>query len=64
MRKIKLNEIIDNKNVNGEYNLLPTEKYVINIEEEWDFQMAVMTSFQTVGVPPALKNYQDRKSVV
>lgn len=34
MRKIKLNEIIDNKNVIGEYNLLPTEKYVINIEEK------------------------------
>ena len=28
MRKIKLNEIIDNKNVIGEYNLLPTEKWL------------------------------------
>lgn len=57
MKKIKLNESFDNKNSIDGYILKLTEKYVINIEEEWEFQMAVMTSFQVMGPPPAIKNY-------
>ena len=30
---------------------------MINIEEEMEFQMAVMMSFQMMGQPPAIKNY-------
>ena len=37
--------------------LVPTEKYVIDIEDEMDFQTATMRSFQIIGPPPALKKY-------
>lgn len=57
MKKIKLNENIGEKKSIGEYRLDPTEKYVIDIEEEMEFQMATMMSFQIMGPPPALKNY-------
>ncbi len=57
MIKIKLNEI-KRKTINDEYALDPTEKYVINLEEEKEFQMATVSSFQIMGAPPALKNYQ------
>ena len=57
MKKIKLNENEKNSTSNEEYVLDPTEKYVIDIEEEMEFQMATMTSFQIMGPPPALKNY-------
>ena len=57
MKKIKLNENLGEKTSIDEYRLDPTEKYVINIEEEMEFQMATMMSFQIMGPPPALKNY-------
>ena len=58
MKKISLNDIDKSRNNdNGEYQLDPTEKYVINLEEELQFQTAIMTSFQIMGAPPALKNY-------
>ena len=57
MKKIKLNEDLGEKTSIDEYILDPTEKYVIDIEEEMDFQMATMMSFQIMGPPPALKNY-------
>ena len=58
MKKISLNDIDKSRNNdNGEYQLDPTEKYVINLEEELQFQTAIMTSFQIMGTPPALKNY-------
>lgn len=57
MKKIKLNENFLEKMSNVEYMLNPTEKYVINIEEEMEFQIATMMSFQVMGPPPALKNY-------
>ena len=56
MIKIKLNEI-KRQIKNDEYALDPTEEYVINLEEEMEFQMATALSFQIMGVPPALKNY-------
>ena len=57
MKKIKLNENAGKiMSIDG-YILEPTEKYVIDIEEEMEFQMATMMSFQIMGPPPALKNY-------
>lgn len=57
MKKIKLNEDAGKiMSIDG-YILEPTEKYVIDIEEEMEFQMATMTSFQIMGPPPAIKNY-------
>lgn len=58
MQKISLNDI-DKSGIfdNGDYQLDPTEKYVINLEEELQFQTAILTSFQIMGAPPALKNY-------
>lgn len=57
MKKIKLNDGLEGRNFSNEYTLDPAEKYVINLEEEMEFQMAVMVSFQVMGQPPALKNY-------
>lgn len=57
MKKIKLNERLGLKMSVDEYILDPTEKYVIDIEEEMKFQMATMMSFQVMGPPPALTNY-------
>ena len=38
MRKIKLNEIIDNKNVISEYNLLPTENMLSILKKNGIFK--------------------------
>lgn len=57
MKKIKLNENAGKITSIDEYVLDPTEKYVIDIEEEMEFQKAIMRSFQIMGSPPALKNY-------
>lgn len=57
MKKIKLNDNLKRETSIDEYKLNPTEKYVINIEEEMEFQIAIMRSFQIMGPPPALKNY-------
>ncbi len=56
MIKIKLNEV-KRKTMSDEYALEPTEKYVINLDEEMEFQMATLMAFQVMGAPPALKNY-------
>lgn len=57
MKKIKLTENLEKKTSIDEYQLDPTEKYVIDLEEEKEFQIAVLMSFQIMGPPPALKNY-------
>lgn len=57
MKKIKLNENAGKIMSTDEYLLDPTEKYVIDIEEEMEFQIAIIRSFQIMGPPPALKNY-------
>lgn len=57
MKKIKLNDRVEIRTSTDEYTLDPTEKYVINLEEEIEFQSAIMMSFQVMGPPPALKNY-------
>lgn len=56
MRRIKLTSNIT-ENVNKDYELDPTEQYVINVEEEMESQIAILSSFQIMGAPPALKNY-------
>lgn len=56
MIKIKLNEI-KRKTISDEHALDPTEEYVINLEEEMEFQVATALSFQIKGAPPSLKNY-------
>ena len=58
MKKILLNHI--DKNLNStldDYHLDPTEEYVINLKEELQFQIDILTAFQIMGFPPALKNY-------
>ena len=57
MKKIKLNDSLQQRTSVDDYILDPTEKYVINLEEETEFQIATMMSFQIMGAPPALKNY-------
>lgn len=57
MKRIKLSDRFEKRASMDEYTLDPTEKYVINLEEEMEFQMAIMMSFQVMGSPPALKNY-------
>ncbi|MBR2444746.1 MAG: hypothetical protein IKB27_05035 [Clostridia bacterium] len=56
MKKIKLNDV-KRKGPGEEYALDPTEKYVINYEEEMDYQAATVAAFNIMGPPPALKNY-------
>lgn len=57
MKRIKLCDRLEKRTSSDEYTLDPTEKYVINLEEEMEFQMTIMMSFQVMGPPPALKNY-------
>ena len=57
MKKIKLNECTDNQTSGDGYELDPTDKYVVDIESEKEFQIAIMMSFQVMGPPPAIKNY-------
>ena len=57
MKRIKLNEHLHKTASIDEYELDPTEKYVIDIDKEMEFQMAIMMSFQVMGPPPAIKNY-------
>lgn len=56
MKIIRLNEV-KKKSSSDEYSLDPTEEYVIDVEKELEFQMAILMSFQVMGPPPALKNY-------
>lgn len=57
MKKIKLNDGSQQRSLIDEYILDPTEKYVIDLERETEFQIATMMSFQIMGTPPAIKNY-------
>lgn len=56
MKKIRLNEV-EKKSSGDDYALDPTEEYIIEIDNEMEFQTAILMSFQVMGVPPALKNY-------
>lgn len=55
MKKIRLKYV--EKMSGNEYALDPKEKYIINIDEEMEFQMTILMSFQIMSPPPALKNY-------
>lgn len=55
MKKIKLNQSIEKGTSIDGYELNPAEKYVISIEEEMEFQRAIMSSFQMMGPPLHLK---------
>ena len=57
MKKIKLNDGSQQRSLVDEYILDPTEKYIIDLERETEFQIATMMSFQIMGTPPAIKNY-------
>lgn len=57
MKIIRLNDRSETIPSNNEYTLDPTERYVINLEDEMEFQSAIMMSFQVMGPPSALKNY-------
>lgn len=57
MKRIKLNQYKNLKTKSPNYQLDPTEEYVINIEDELESQAEIFSSFQLMGSPPALKNY-------
>ena len=57
MKNLKLNERIGRQISSSEYELNPTEKYIVDIESEIESQTAIMMSFKVMGPPPALKNY-------
>lgn len=57
MKQITLHKDIQKKDSVDDYYLDPTEKYIINLEEELEFQASIMMSFQIIGPPPAIKNY-------
>lgn len=57
MVKLKLNDTQKRGPFVDGYRLNPAEKYLINIEEELEFQSKILQSFQISNPPPALKNY-------
>lgn len=57
IKKIKLNENGKKEKFLKGYKLDSTEKYVINLEEEMEFQISIVRAFQIMGLPPAIKNY-------
>ena len=55
---IKLSEYKNPNTISDEYELDPTQEYVlIDFESELKMQSAILMSFQTMGAPPAIKNY-------
>lgn len=58
MKKIRLNEDFGKPDFSAQkYELDPTEKYVINMDEEIETQAAIFEACAVMGAPPALKNY-------
>ena len=58
MKKIKLNKDMGQIVAAHGYELDPTEKYIINIENELNEQSAIMAAVQTMGLS-ALKDYHE-----
>lgn len=55
---IKLSEYKNPNTISDEYELDPTQEYVlIDFESELKMQSAILMSFQIMDAPPALKNY-------
>lgn len=59
MKKIKLNSNMNSLNLFEGYELNPREKYVINLKDELEFQLAIIESINNMGCPPAIKNYHE-----
>ena len=57
MKKIKLYEFTGIQTTDAEFQLDPTEKYIVDIEAEIEFQSEILMSFDVMGTPPAIKNY-------
>ncbi len=57
MKKININQFTAEQKSNTGYRLDASEKYVVNIAEELEGQMAILGAFNIFGPPPALKNY-------
>lgn len=57
MKKLKLNSGIKPEKAIDGYRLDPNEKYVINLENEMEFAIAILQVAHKFGFPPALKNW-------
>ncbi len=57
MKKIKLNENAGMFSPINGYALNAKEEYLIDMDNELDFQLTIIEAFKTMGTPPALKNY-------
>ena len=57
MKKLNLNSGMKSKKTIDGYRLNPTEKYVINLEDEMEFAMLTMQTVHMFGFPPAFKNW-------
>ena len=57
MIKISLNEVSKEAGLIDGYYLNSNDQYVINLDEEIEFQASIATLFQIMGPPPAIKNY-------
>ena len=57
MKKISLKDVSKEASIIDGYYLNPNDQYVINLNEEIAFQASIVTSFQIMGPPPAIKNY-------
>ena len=57
IKKIKLSSYARHDNTLGCYELDPTQEYIINLEEEFEYQASILSAFQIMGPPPAIKNY-------
>ena len=55
--KISLKDVSKEASIIDGYYLNPNDQYVINLNEEIAFQASIVTSFQIMGPPPAIKNY-------
>ena len=57
MIKLSLNEVSKEAGLIDGYYLNSNDQYVINLDEEIEFQASIATLFQIMGPPPAIKNY-------
>lgn len=57
MKRISLIASAKDETSSDGYLLDPKEEYIIDLKKEMDEQSSIMMAFQTMGVPPAIKNY-------
>ena len=58
MEKVKLNKDMGQVVLAHGYELDPTKEYVIDFQEEFEKQTAIMMAVQTMGLP-AMKDYHN-----